>query len=56
MGTAKGTRTGTYGCPSVPPQQQERGAAAGPDPRPEFLLVRDGLRKMKVAEVAARQM
>ncbi|OPJ88966.1 hypothetical protein AV530_019076 [Patagioenas fasciata monilis] len=36
-------------------EQQERGAAAGPDPRPEFLLVRDGLRKMKAAEAAARQ-
>ncbi|XP_065710409.1 protein FAM107B-like [Patagioenas fasciata] len=36
-------------------EEQERGAAAGPDPRPEFLLVRDGLRKMKAAEAAARQ-
>ncbi|XP_068275179.1 protein FAM107B-like [Nyctibius grandis] len=38
-------------------EEHEREAAAGPapDPRPEFLLVRDNLRKMKMAEPGARQ-
>ncbi|XP_049688382.1 protein FAM107B-like [Accipiter gentilis] len=39
-------------------EEHEREAAAGPDPgpRPEFLLVRDSLRKMKLAEPGAWQM
>ncbi|KAM6333266.1 protein FAM107B-like isoform 1-T3 [Alca torda] len=38
-------------------EEHEREAAAGPDaaPRPEFLLVRDSLRKMKLAEPGAWQ-
>ncbi|KAM6040816.1 protein FAM107B-like [Theristicus caerulescens] len=38
-------------------EEHEREAAAGPDPdpRPEFLLVRDGLRKMKLVEPGAWQ-
>ncbi|XP_074749874.1 protein FAM107B-like isoform X1 [Strix uralensis] len=38
-------------------EEHEREAAArpDPDPRPEFLLVRDSLRKMKLAEPGARQ-
>ncbi|XP_068020751.1 protein FAM107B-like [Melanerpes formicivorus] len=38
-------------------EELEREAALGPapEPRPEFLLVLDSLRKMKLAEAAARQ-
>ncbi|XP_064029944.1 protein FAM107B-like [Pogoniulus pusillus] len=38
-------------------EQHERETSVGPppDPRPEFLLVRDRLRKMKLAEAGARQ-
>ncbi|XP_074023399.1 protein FAM107B-like [Numenius arquata] len=38
-------------------EEHEREVAAGPDPapRPEFLLVRDSLRKMKLVEPGARQ-
>ncbi|KAM6370091.1 protein FAM107B-like [Pluvialis apricaria] len=38
-------------------EEHEREAAVGldPDPRPEFLLVRDSLRKMTLVEPGARQ-
>ena len=59
MGTAEGTQSGapTAAPPGSHLPQHEREAAAGPDPdsRPEFLLVRDSLRKMKLAEPGNRQ-
>lgn len=58
-GQSRGPRPGPMPVPPAPHlPQHEREAAAGPDPgpRPEFLLVRDSLRKMKLAEPGAWQM